>query len=261
LSLEETFDEISGKIIVMKCDVKSAVCMKLLSLFNIDSQDALNHPYLGIIDLSISVETMTKYQPVDLTKTDDITTEIVTSFVRDFADGSLGSILRTQINPASPAPSDVPVLALNTNTFKTLSKDHPNKDVFVFFAGPACFNCKAVWPSFEKLVRVLHEGSKSLAFAYVDLTYNELQETAAVFSFPTLRLYPWDPVNAVQKERGVNFEDGPEYYALKKFLEKYATAGEIVPDPAQLEVKASVVIEDVKSEDDQDEQQVQRDEL
>ena len=46
-------------------------------------------------------------------------------------------------------------------------------------------------------MRVLHEGSKSLVFAYVDLNYNELQETAAVFSFPTLRLYPWDPVNTV----------------------------------------------------------------
>ena len=132
-----------------------------------------------------------------MTNTDDITPEVVTAFVKDFADGSLMPILRTQINPVSPAPSDVPVIALNTNTFKTLSTDHPNKDVFIFFAGPACFNCKAVWPSFEKLVRVLHEGSKSLVFAYVDLTYNELQEYAGVFSFPTLRLYPWNPANPV----------------------------------------------------------------
>ena len=64
----------------MKCDVKNAVCMKLLSLFNIDSQEALNNPYLGIIDLSISVETMTKYQPVDLKSTDEISPEVVTSF-------------------------------------------------------------------------------------------------------------------------------------------------------------------------------------
>ena len=77
---------------------------------------------------------------------------------------------------------------------------------------------------------MLHEGSKSLIFAYIDLTYNELQEMVAVFSFPTLRLYPWEPVNSAQKERGVNFEEGPEYNALKRFLENYATAGEIVPD-------------------------------
>ena len=75
-----------------------------------------------------------------------------------------------------------------------------------------------------------------------------------MFSFPTLRLYPWDPANPVQKDRGVNFEDGPEYYALKKFLERYATAGEIVPDPVQLEVKASELIENTKPESNQEEQ-------
>ena len=62
-SLDDTFDDISGKIIVMKCDVTSAICNKLLSLFNIMPENAQDHPFLGIVDLSISDENMLKYQP------------------------------------------------------------------------------------------------------------------------------------------------------------------------------------------------------
>ena len=47
-------------------------------------------------------------------------------------------------------------------------------DIFVYFAGPGCFACGEVWPEFEKVVRVLHAGTPSLVFAFVDLTHNEL---------------------------------------------------------------------------------------
>ena len=63
-------------------------------------------------------------------------------------------------------------------------------DIFVYFAGPGCFACGEVWPEFEKVVRVLHAGTPSLVFAFVDLTHNELQQETKVYSFPTLRLYP-----------------------------------------------------------------------
>ena len=171
ISLEEAFDEISGKVIIMKCDVNSAICQKLLTLFNIKTENAQKHPYVGIIDLSLNDknESMLKYQPIELSKEDDITTEILKSFVSRFSKKELEPILKFDPEPQSPAPSDLPVLALNTYTFKTVLTDYPDKDIFIFFAGPACFNCNAVWPSFEKTVRALHEGSKSILFAYVDL--------------------------------------------------------------------------------------------
>ena len=175
-SLSEAFDEISGKVIVMKCNVNSAICQKLMTLFNIKPEDSLKHPFFGIIDLAMNEkgENMIKYQPHDLKKTDDITTELLKTFVSKFGKKELEPILKFDPEPQSPAPSNLPVLALNTYTFKTVLTDYPDKDIFVFFAGPACFNCKAVWPSFEKTVKALHEGSKSLLFAYVDLQYNEL---------------------------------------------------------------------------------------
>ena len=115
---------------------------------------------------------------MELKKTEDITPDVITSFVSAFSAGELTPTLKYDAEPTSPAPSDLPVLALNTYTFETVFPEHPDKDILIFFAGPACFNCNAVWPSFEKTVRALHEGSTSLLFAYVDLNYNELQESA-----------------------------------------------------------------------------------
>lgn len=68
----------------------------------------------------------------------------------------------------------LPILALNTDTFRALMKDEAEKDIFMFFGGPACFSCPQVWPEFEKIVRVLHEKSSSIIFAFVDLSHNEL---------------------------------------------------------------------------------------
>ena len=84
----------------------------------------------------------------------------------------------------------LPIIALNTDTFKALMLEDNDKDIFIFFGGPACFSCAEVWPGFEKVVRVLHAQSPSLIFAFVDLSHNELQEEAKIYSFPTIRLYP-----------------------------------------------------------------------
>ena len=69
---------------------------------------------------------------------------------------------------------NLPILALNTETFKELLKTETEKDIFLFFAGPACFTCSTVWPDFEKTARVLHKNSENLVFAFVDLSHNEL---------------------------------------------------------------------------------------
>ena len=176
---------------------------------------------MGIIDLGLNDknENMLKYQPMDLNKEDQITTEILKSFVSQFSKKELEPILKFDPEPQSPAPSDLPVLALNTYTFKTVLSDYPDKDVFVFFAGPACFNCNAVWPSFEKTVRALHEGSTSILFAYVDLQYNELQEYAQVYSFPTIRLYPVNPEDPAKRQVALNYDQHADFAFFKEFLE------------------------------------------
>ena len=134
----------------------------------------MQYPFIGIVDLSVGEQNMGKYLPNGHKIGDTIMPEVITTFVKDFRDDQLNSILKTEADPVSPAPSDLPVVALNTITFKSIFNDNPDKDIFIFFAGPACFNCKEVWPVFEKVVRVLHEGSHGMLFAYVDISYNEL---------------------------------------------------------------------------------------
>ena len=62
-SLGEAFDEISGKVIVMKCAVNTAICQKLMTLFNIKPEDSLKYPFIGIVDLELNEkgENMIKY--------------------------------------------------------------------------------------------------------------------------------------------------------------------------------------------------------
>lgn len=105
--------------------------------------------------------------------------------------------------------------------------DESDKDLFIYFAGPACFSCAAVWPDFEKIVRVLHEKSTNLIFAFVDLSHNELQEEAKIYAFPTLRLYP---AHTDRKVTWVGFTENPTYDLLLRFLRANAKGGEIEED-------------------------------
>ena len=123
----------------------------------------------------------------------------------------------------------LPITALNTESFRALMEEEPSKDIFIFFAGPACFSCPAVWPEYQKLVRVLHEKSTGIVFAFVDLSHNELQEEAKIFSFPSLRLYP---ANTDRTRTWINFTQSPTYVLLTKFLKQNAKATELVADEA-----------------------------
>jgi len=125
-----------------------------------------------------------------LEKEQSIEPHVIKNFVNDFVGGSLKKFLKTQQNPKTPASIKLPIRALNTDSFKSLMQEETDSNIFVYFAGPACFSCAEVWPQFEKVVRVLHAQSTGLIFAFVDLTHNELQEEAKIYAFPTLRLYP-----------------------------------------------------------------------
>ena len=54
-----------------------------MTLFNLRPEDSLRYPFVGILDLGLNAksENMLKYQPTELKKTDDITTETLKSFV------------------------------------------------------------------------------------------------------------------------------------------------------------------------------------
>ena len=86
--------------------------------------------------------------------------------------------MKIQKNPTTPATTDLPVIALNSETFPTFFEDNSLSDILIFFTAPACFSCDEVFPIFEETVSKLHKYSSGLKFGYIDLGKNELQDTA-----------------------------------------------------------------------------------
>ena len=107
------------------------------------------------------------------------------------------------------------MVALNTETFQTYLAEEKETDILMFMAGPACFLCNEVWPDFEKTVRVLHRYSSGIAFTYVDMKENELQEIAQAYSFPQIRLYQ---ANTDRTKTWVLNQEDSDYDSMLAFL-------------------------------------------
>jgi len=73
---------------------------------------------------------------------------MIKDFVNDYIGGRLKKFLKTQKEPTTPSTMKLPITALNTDSFRSLLEEEPEKDIFIFFAGPACFACPSVWPEF-----------------------------------------------------------------------------------------------------------------
>ena len=76
-------------------------------------------------------------------------------------------------------------------------------------------------------MRVLHSGSTGLIFNFIDISHNEVQEEAEVYSFPTLRLYP---ANTDRSLTWLDFTDTTNFDELIKFLRNNTKATNFVVD-------------------------------
>ena len=74
-------------------------------------------------------------------------------------------------------------------------------------------------------MRVLHSGSTGLIFNFIDISHNEVQEEAEVYSFPTLRLYP---ANTDRSLTWLDFTDTTNFDELIKFLRNNTKATNFV---------------------------------
>ena len=88
------FDTISGRIIVAKIDVLTALGKKLMQVTNVDAEEALLRPFLRIIDPNQSNNAILKYKPE---KEDElpISKDEIKNFVNDFVGGGLKKFLKT----------------------------------------------------------------------------------------------------------------------------------------------------------------------
>ena len=96
-SLEATFKEVSGRIIVAKVDVKGSLGRKLTSVTNIDIDEAFLHPHLRIIDPNQKNTAILKYKPLDEKDEEEegITPSVILRFVNDYQKGNLVNLLKT----------------------------------------------------------------------------------------------------------------------------------------------------------------------
>ena len=76
-------------------------------------------------------------------------------------------------------------------------------------------------------MRVLHSGSSGIIFNFIDISHNEVQEEASVYSFPTLRLYP---ANTDRTVTYLDFTDTASFDQIIKFLRNNAKATNFVVD-------------------------------
>jgi thiol-disulfide isomerase/thioredoxin len=87
-------------------------------------------------------------------------------------------------NPQSPSAH---VTALNVQSFTSFMDQElfANQEVMVFFDAKLCSTCREYFDIYQQAALT----RPSVIFAYVDISKNELQETADVYTFPTIRLY------------------------------------------------------------------------
>jgi len=86
-SLEKAFDEISGRIIVSKVNILSALGKKLAAVTNLEIKDSLDTPELRIVDPNQANNAIHKYKPAK--EHDRILPHVIKDFVNDFIGGSL----------------------------------------------------------------------------------------------------------------------------------------------------------------------------
>ena len=95
-SLTNVFDEISGKIVVVKVDVDTIIGSKLAVILNVDEDDVYTRPNLRIINPGAKTDpNIKKYRPIGLQRDDEITESVISKFIQDFIDDKLPIFLKT----------------------------------------------------------------------------------------------------------------------------------------------------------------------
>merc|ERR1719419_1837941 len=142
---------------------------------------------LGVTQRSLPTVRITKHTD-DLVKYkpegNDVTEDIMRSFIADFMAGKVEPHLNSQELPDDWDTNPVKILV--ASNFEKVTSD-PSKNVFVKFYAPWCGHCKQVAPIWEKLGESM-VNEKDIMIAQMDMTANEMK-SLEVKGFPTFKLY------------------------------------------------------------------------
>jgi len=187
-----------GKTLFVSIDSDDEENERVLEFFGLKSSDV---PAVRLITLK---DEMSKFKP----ESSDITSEVLTDFVKAFFDGKLKPHLLTQ--DISEDWDKAPVKVLVGKNFHEIATDK-KKTVLVAFVAPWCGHCKQLTPIYEQLGEK-YKDNADIVIAKMDATANELEDIK-VQSFPTIKLFPKDSAEVIdyQGERTVD--------ALMKFID------------------------------------------
>lgn len=193
-----------GKVIFVLIDSDVDENERVMEFFGLKKEDA---PTVRLISLG---QDMTKFKP----ESSEITTSVLTQFVRDFLDGKLKPHLLTQDVPEDWDAQPVKVLV--GKNFDQVARDK-SKTVLVEFYAPWCGHCKQLAPIYDQLGEKFKDSAE-FVIAKMDSTVNELEDIK-IQSFPTIKLFPKD------SDAVIDFTGERNLEAMTKFVESHGLEG------------------------------------
>ena len=160
---------------------------------------------------SFAIQEIQKNQKFPFDQEKELTPEVITKFVDDFADGKIEPSIKSEPIPETQEGDVKVVVAYN---YKDVVLDN-DKDVLIEFYAPWCGHCKALAPKYDDLASQYanSEFKDKITIAKVDATANDVPDE--IQGFPTIKLYP-----AGGKEEPVTYSGSRSVEDLIKFIKE-----------------------------------------
>lgn len=164
----------------------------------------------------------------------ELTLENLESFMKDFVNGTLKPVFKSE-----PIPKDdkAAVKTVVHDNFKELVLDN-KKDVFLEIYAPWCGACKRIADDYEKLAQKYAPHSDKIIIAKMDGTLNDLPKDAkfTLEHFPTLLLYKATSNELVEMKKLGNVNDFIDFISANA-SNKVEVSKEDIKEDAEAEVE------------------------
>lgn len=201
----EAASALKGEIIFVVSGVSEGIQQRLGEFIGVEESSL---PTIRILD---PANNMKKFSFPG--KTESITVESISEFVKDFKSGSLQPFLKSQ---DIPEDNNEPVKVVVGKNFNEIVINN-DKDVLIEFYAPWCGHCKKLAPIWDELAKDLKDVA-GLTIAKMDSTANEV-DGVDIRGYPTLKFYPKG-----QKGSPIDYDAGRELDDIKAWLKEKSEA-------------------------------------
>lgn len=201
----EAASALKGEIIFVVSGVSEGIQQRLGEFIGVEESSL---PTIRILD---PANNMKKFSFPG--KTESITVESISEFVKDFKSGFLQPFLKSQ---DIPEDNNEPVKVVVGKNFNEIVINNDN-DVLIEFYAPWCGHCKKLAPIWDELAKDLKDVA-GLTIAKMDSTANEV-DGVDIRGYPTLKFYPKG-----QKGSPIDYDAGRELDDIKAWLKEKSEA-------------------------------------